>query len=242
MFATTFETWSPTHALTLLTCAVLVSIPVLVGRRSTSERMRRRTRLSIGWGCVAAWLVNTLYWFMPDRFDWESSLPIHFCNVANVFGALALLGGVRLFQGVIYFWAVLCVWAFITPTVGSGPTTFGFWIFWIYHLFIALAFVAIVTIDGFRPRLSDLLRCALFTLVYVLLLTLIDRVAGWNYGFVGDSVPDAPTPVDLLGPYPIRILWMIMIGAGAFAMMWLPFAWGGNRDLSRRDGLPDSAR
>jgi uncharacterized membrane protein YwaF len=58
----------------------------------------------------------------------------------------------------------------------------------------------------------------------VFLLSLVDRIFGWNYGFLGEATPDVPTPVDMLGPYPLRIVWMILIGAMTFVLMWLPFA------------------
>ena len=76
----------------------------------------------------------------PERLAWDRSLPLHVCNIANIFGAIAVLRQQRLFQGIIYFWALaLCIWAFLTPTLDVGPARFGFWIFWIYHLFIGLA-------------------------------------------------------------------------------------------------------
>jgi hypothetical integral membrane protein (TIGR02206 family) len=207
----------------VLVCAAVVATPPLLVRRSGRAPTRRRVRLFVGWGCIAAWLLNAVYWMMPARFDLASSIPIHFCNVANIFGALAVVGRVRLFQGVIYFWAGLYIWAFLTPTVGVGPAQLGFWVFWIYHAFIALAFVHVLFIDRFRPAFSDLLRCSGFTLAYVAFLAVLDRFGGWNYGFLGDDTPSSPTLVDILGPYPLRIVWMVLIGAVVFFLLWLPF-------------------
>lgn len=222
-FAEDFETWSLLHLVTLIFCLGCTATPPLVLRRHNADHHHLRVRRLIGWGCLLAWILNTIYWLWPSRFSWEDSLPFHFCNFANLLGALAILKGIRLFQAVIFFWSALYVWAFLTPTVGFGPAYLGFWIFWFYHTFIAMALVHTLVVDRFRPTFRDLLHSAGFTLFCVLILAIINALGGWNYGFVGNDVPGAPTPVDVLGPYPLRILWMVLIGATAFTLLWLPF-------------------
>ncbi len=223
MILANFQTGNTTHLVTLAVIAVAAALLALAIRRESPESHQRLLRLFVGWGCVVAWILNTGYWMLPERFDLAKSLPLHFCNAANVFGALAILKGIRLFQGIIYFWTCLYLWAFLTPTLGEGPGNWGFWIFWIYHGFIIFALVHIYRSEHFRPSFRDLLHSSLFTLTYVILLSIIDAFTGWNYGFLGNNVPGAPTPVDLLGPYPIRILWMILIGAFLFLLLWIPF-------------------
>ncbi|NIP96980.1 MAG: YwaF family protein, partial [Akkermansiaceae bacterium] len=128
MLPAEFHTWSPLHLVTLAVCLGLAGATHLLAHRSGTGQGRQRLRFAVGWGCIAAWILNTGYWLMPVRFDPASSLPIHFCNVANLFGALAVLRRMRLFQGVIYFWIGLYSWAFLTPTVGVGPARMGFWV------------------------------------------------------------------------------------------------------------------
>ncbi len=223
MFPAEFHTWSLLHLATVAICGGLSAATPILAQRSALATQPLRVRRLVGWGCLVAWIINTAYWMMPERFALGSSLPIHFCNVANIFGALAVLRQSRLFQGVIYFWAGLYVWAFLTPTVGVGPARLGFWVFWIYHFFIALALAYILLIDRFRPSFRDLLHSSAFTLAYVAFMALVDHFTGWNYGFLGAETPDSPTPVDVLGTYPLRIVWMILLGAVAFFLLWLPF-------------------
>ena len=218
-----FQTGNTLHLAILSVIAVTALLVGVTGHHLAEKSGQRLLRLFVGWGCFASWVVNTSYWLMPARFALDSSLPLHFCNMANVFGALALLRGIDLFRGVMYFWFGLYIWAFVTPTVGSDPADLGFCIFLLYHGFIILAFACIFGSQRFRPSFRDLLHSSLFTLGYVLLLTVVNAIAGWNYGFLGDDVPSAPTPVDLLGPYPLRILWMILAGATVFTALWLPF-------------------
>ncbi len=227
-----FRTGSPTHLLSLAACAGIVIAFVWLVRRwraipDEAERHRKlhRLRLFVGSGCLAVWLLNTALWTVLTPFRWEQSLPLQFCNLANLFGAIAVFRkGGRLFKSVLYFWATtLCIWAFLTPVLGSGPDGPEFWIFWLYHVFIPIAVLETFLVQRFRPSFRDLGNAIGFTLAFTLLLAVIDRIFGWNYGFVGPSTPQNPTLLDVLGPYPLRILWMILIASTLFFLAWLPW-------------------
>jgi len=221
---TEFRSGTAVHFAALAVCALLILTLGVTGRRSDSARRSGALRQSIGYGCLVVWLLNTASWLTPARFSWDRSLPLQVCNLANIFGALAVLRQQRLSQGVIYFWGLgLCIWAFLTPTLDVGPARFGFWIFWTYHLFIGLALVYVLTFDRFRPQATDLLSSLFVTYAYVAIVAAIDLAFGWNYGFVGPGRPTAPTPVDVLGPYPLRILWMTLAGSAVFVLLWLPW-------------------
>ena len=51
----------------------------------------------------------------------------------------------------------------------------------------------------------------------------IDAVFGLNYGYVGDTMPSRPTLLDVLGPWPLRVLFMMLLGAGGMTVLWLPW-------------------
>lgn len=225
--AEVFRTGSLQHAICLAVCAVLVALFARGARKAVLQRdlsVPRRLRRFVGWGCLAVWLLNTLLWTLASPFDWGVSLPLQFCNFANLIGAAAVLGKGRLSKSVLYFWSlVLCIWAFLTPVVGGGYATIWFWVFWAYHLFIPLALVQLLVLQGFRPGLADLRNAWFFTLGYMIILMAADYRFGWSYGFVGPSDPGAPTLIDVLGPYPLRLLWMVLIGSLLFVLVWLPW-------------------
>jgi hypothetical integral membrane protein (TIGR02206 family) len=222
-----FRTGSVLHLASLLGCAALVLVFGRAGMRAAARgdtTTLRRLRHIAGYGGLVAWLVNTGYWFLPDRFAWGTSLPLHFCNLANLIGAAAVLGPWRFWKAILYFWAcTLCIWAFLTPALYGGYATVEFWVFWGYHLFIPLAVVEVLVVQRFRPDLTDLRHAWWFTLVFLLLLLIPDNLCGWNYGFVGPSVPTAPTVIDLLGPYPWRLLWMALLATALYLLAWLPW-------------------
>ncbi len=225
------------HGLCLVACLLIVGLYVWLARRYRETPHRVALERWVGLGCLATWLGNTAFWMWPSWFAWEQALPLHYCNLANVFGAIAVLTRRRLFQALIYFWALaLCIWAFLTPTVRMGPLHAQFWIFWLYHLFILLAVAHVLVADQFRPEGRDLRHVMVFTAIYTGVLIVVDYLGGWNYGFVGPSKPESTTLIDALGPYPLRLLWIVLLAAVALSLCYLP--WYAARAWRRRRNAP----
>ena len=120
------------HLLCLAVCVLMVALTIYLNRRWKGTERMRKLHQFVGYGCVVVWVIYAIYAALPSRFSWHHSIPLHFCNMANLIGAVAVLRRQRLFQSVIYFWTfALCIWAFLTPTLLSGPFHFGFWIFYL---------------------------------------------------------------------------------------------------------------
>lgn len=220
-----FRSGTLLHGLCLAVIVLLVVAFVLLARRHRDGPGRVFLERFVGGGCLVAWIINTAYWMSPSRFVWEQALPLHYCNMANLIGAVAVLTRRRFFQALIYFWALaLCIWAFLTPTVRYGPGHGDFWIFWFYHGFIPLAVAHVLVVDRYRPTFTDLLGVMGFTVLYTLALVVIDNVWGWNYGFVGPGKPESTTLLDVLGPYPLRLLWIALLAIVLFLLCLAPWS------------------
>lgn len=222
---TTFTPGSLVHGLTLLFC-VGISACVLWAGRLNEERFTpsRRQRLAIVIGCLISWVLSVGYLLQPSQFRWDLSLPLHFCNLANLIGAWAVWTRHRDAQAISYYWALgLCSWAFLTPSLEVGPARVWFWFFWFYHLMILVALVQVLILDRYRPNWRDFRRALGVSLIYMALLAVIDAITGWNYGFVGRGKPLQASPIDAFGPYPWRILVMALIGSGVLALLTLPW-------------------
>ena len=78
-------------------------------------------------------------------------------------------------------------------------------------------------VDRFRPGWTDWRKSVIITLIYTILLSLLNYITGWNYGFLGPDVPSQPNLLEFLGPYPIRLLSMVFVGAFLFTLLMLPW-------------------
>ena len=46
---------------------------------------------------------------------------------------------------------------------------------------------------------------------------------GFNFGFMGDSLPGHPSVLDFLGLWPLRLVWVVLIVGTLWAVMTVPF-------------------
>lgn len=227
-----FELFSTLHLTTLLVCTLL---PLTLAGFAKQIRKHPRCpgtgRRLLAGGNLGIWILAGGFWFHPDAFRLEQSLPLQFCNLANLIAAAAVGFRLRTAQALLYFWTfALCLWAFLTPFLTVGPSHLWFWVFWLYHLLIPLATSWVLTVDGFRPDFRDLKSALVITLLYTAGLALLNALTGWNYGFVGPGKPGQPSLIDLLGPYPLRLLWMALIGIALFFLLLLPWRRRGMRE------------
>ena len=223
MFDTKFQSGSLVHLLSLVGCALAVVGYAHLARRHRTGMFPQLPKI-LASACVLAWLTNTIAALTPTFFEWESSLPLYYCNWATLLGAAALVTPWRIIKSLLYYWACgLSIWAFVTPTLEFGPARIGFWIFWAYHLCIALAVCHLLVAQRFRPTLSDWFNGCAVTIAYGLLLVPINVYWGWNYAFLGQSSPQATTPIDALGSWPQRLLWLALLAAVLFLLLTLPW-------------------
>lgn len=174
---------------------------------------------------LAHWVAQQAWWNIPARFDAAQSLPLHVCDLNGLVAALALLTGYRCLTAILYFWGLgLSTQAFCTPVVEWGPLVTEFWLFWESHTLIVGAAAYVLLVRRFRPRGRDLLFALGAMIAYVALILPIDLAFGWNYGYVGNTVPDQPTIIDRLGPWPLRLLPMAGLMFLVMVLLWLPWA------------------
>ncbi len=225
-----FHPFAAAHWVVLVCAALLASLLVAVGRRCRSAAGRSRFEGWLGWTGVAVWLSVTGWWAMPGRFGLGWSLPLHMCDLVGLIAPLAFLLGRRWLRALTYFWGLgLSTQAFLTPTVRAGPGSPEFWVFWTSHATILVLALCDLAVRGFRPTWRDYGTAVIAAAVYVLAILPINVLFGFNYGYLGDVKPSTATLLDLMGPWPQRVLVMAAIGALLMALMELPWQLAGGR-------------
>jgi hypothetical integral membrane protein (TIGR02206 family) len=229
----TFEPFSALHA-----GVVVVSIALWWGAvrwaravvGTPRERAWRRGAALLVWGPNVAWMLRQA---LPDHFQWSHSLPLHLCDLAWAAAGWSLWSEgppTRLRHQVPVLWAfALSMLGYATPAVTSGPGGIHFWTFWGTHWQILAVALVNVFARGVRPDVPGLLGTLGITLAAFAVATALNLALGTSYFFTGDDVPSNPSPLDLLGPWPLRILWIALLGAAAIVATALPFL------LRRRD-------
>jgi len=223
---------SALHLAMILLVLTLIGVTLLLG---ASARRKGRTESAskiLGYGVLALWVGYNVYYFTPTVFRWDTSLPLHVCDLLGVIAALALIWRNSTARALLYFCALaLAIQAIITPTGNQSPASLRFWLYWLLHACILAASIYDIAIVGFRPQLKDLRTALIADIAYVAVIVPLNIATGWNYGYLGNAKPDVATAVDLFGPWPARIVFMLLAVAGIQLLMYVP--WGVRQALLR---------
>ena len=212
------------HVITVTTVAACIAVMCWFGRRNRGTQAGRRIGVALSLAVWALWISYQVYDYVQYGFEPENTLPLQMCDLTAVFAALVFVRPTRQLQSLTYFWALaLSTQAIITPDLAGGPDSIAFWWFWLYHLLVVGAGVYVVAVQGFRPEWPDLRFALVAGLVYAVVIFAIDALFGLNYGYLGRATPSRPTILDVLGPWPIRCVFMVLLGSAAMTVLWLPW-------------------
>ncbi len=231
-----FAAYSALHYLIVALIAILTLGAIAVRRRRPPAPLPAGPlERGIGGAYLALW-VGTFIWLrFGPLYNPPTTYPLQLCHLCAAAAAVVLLNAHPLLRAVVYFWGLgLCTQALVTPSLVEGPTQFPFWFFWVTHAMIVAVPIYDVAARGLRPGWRDFRVACVAAIGYVMLVLPIDLVTGWNYGFVGPSRPEVPSIVDVLGPWPQRLVAIVVIAAAAMFALLLPWL------LLRRAGVRGS--
>lgn len=210
----------------ILFVIILVALISFAGTRIKCTGHLKQFSQCFGVSLFAIWIIYNIYNFLPANFRFDTSLPLHVCDVLAVIAFFSLIKPTRKTSALLYFCGlILTGQAIISPTGNQNPITFRFWLFWFLHGGIITASIYDLVVRKYRPVFKDFLFVIVCDLLYVALISPPDIVFGWNYGFIGNVKPDTPTIIDALGPWPQRVIWMVGLVIIAQFIMYLPWAW-----------------
>lgn len=219
-----FNAFTPHHAVVVLACGGFMAGLAMLARSMAPAAERR---LRMGWSLsVVGWQLFMLaFWLSPRNFGPSESFPLHLCDLAVWLVPVALLTEHRWARTLLYFWAIgLSTQAFATPVLTEGAGDWRYWSFWVGHTQIVGSAVYDLAVRRFRPMLGDLALAVGAGLAYAAAMFALNLRTGWNYGYVGPSPAGARTVVDALGPWPLRVVWIVLLAAFAQTLAWLPWA------------------
>jgi hypothetical integral membrane protein (TIGR02206 family) len=206
----------------------MTSSLILLRRRLDSSRQFHLDR-SLGFIFLIAWFLMNIWWLLPRNFNPQESWPLHLCDISAIIAPVALLSNRRWPRALLYFWGIgLNTQGFITPLLKEGPAHLEFWLFWLNHWIVVGTAIYDVAARGFRPTWRDYAIAVFGSGIYLAVVLPIDIAFGWNYGYLGKSKPNRSTVIDVLGPWPWRVVIIAVLACAVMALLMLPWI------LSRR--------
>ncbi|MBM3356822.1 MAG: TIGR02206 family membrane protein [Betaproteobacteria bacterium] len=219
-----FRPFTLTHAAVLVAIAAAAWLWVAAVRKQPEVASPTMLDYRLAVANLVVWIMAHTWWNLPPRFDPAVTLPLQLCHLTSLVASAALLTRGRLWRALLYFWGIgLSTQALLTPTLTDPPTVIWFWAFWGLHGFVLAAAVHDLVANRFRPTWRDYGAACAASAVYLAVVFPLNLAIGANYGFVGQSKPQTPSVIDLLGPWPGRVVVIVALVAGLMALLMLPW-------------------
>lgn len=209
-----------------------------LGRCWKETPREARFRRLWGWTILVYQTFYCIWWLIPPQFDWNKpdfteALPLQVCDIAAFLAGLAMVTHWRPWRTMLYFWGIgLSTQAFFTPVVQVGPAHSYYWMFWIGHTMIVGSAIYDIVVCRYRPSLRDLRLVILVSLAYGAAIFTFNYLTGFNYAYIGNRTPKAPTLIDKLGPWPHRVGILALIVMADYLLLWA--VWPITRALTGR--------
>lgn len=223
-WSTEFRAFTLQHGLTVLVFVGAMVASCWLGRRWLGTRKELRMRLvwvstALAWQAAAV-----VYFLLPAHFDPMESWPLHLCDLAAWIGPLALLTQHRGLRSLLYFWGIgLSTQAFVTPVVEHGHGELRYWLFFVGHTHIVGSALYDLVVLGYRPRLRDWGFVTVVTVAWLIPVTAMNIAFDVNYWYTGRDAPGRTTVVHFLGPWPWRLIPMVLGVQLIWAALCIPW-------------------
>ena len=221
----TFRPWSLAHWAAIVVALFVAALLATLRRRwrYRSGAASRLDALLAGFAALS-WLTTQLLQAWGGGFDARNALPLHVSDLTALAVPAALWTGWRWARCVVYYWGLaLASLAFVLPDLRDGPGRLGYWLFWLAHAVILIG-VSYETVGrGYRPGWRDFTRAAAVSMLYALLIVPFNAATGYTYGYLGPPHAAEPAALHLFGPWPLRVLPIILAGLTAMALLTVPW-------------------
>lgn len=218
-----FQLFGPKHVL-VLGLVLIIILWLIFGWKHPSEQAKRRSRLLlaailfIGESSWHIWSLWTGTWTVTYH------LPLHICSIMVWLSIVMLLTrSYRIYEFAYFIGLAGALQALLTPEAGQ----YGLWHYRavqtvVVHGTLVIAPIYMTAIEGFRPTWKSFLRVAIGTNLYMVVVYFINLALESNYLYLMHKPPTASL-LDVLGPWPLYIVFMELLGFAIFLILYLPF-------------------
>ncbi len=200
-----------------------------------AARLKPGSRRAFEWGFASYVLLQYLlervwYWYAVG-YPARELLPFHLCGISTVLSAVLLVTRNRRLFEVLYFWGIVgaSMGMFMPELEYDFPHPL-FLTYFTGHASIVYVVAYQARVYRYRPTPVSLKRTFYATHGYAAFAALLNIALGTNYLFLCQK-PAGGGLVDFLGPWPVYLVWLEVLGILACSAVYLPWAL---RDRLRR--------
>ena len=225
MFGTPFELFGTVH---LITIAVIIVVSVLLPRTYKDKSINQKSTMNkVIAGVIALHVIISPYkdlYLLANPYDWRETLPLHMCDLSEIFLIWFLLGGPKILYLCAFFWGLGgASMAILTPDISHHDLDYIF--FMIGHGMIIVGIMYATVALGNRPYVKDILKVSAITafillpIVYIINILLGEPANFWYLV----AKPDGASLMDMFPDPPYHLLYTTPIAIAVFYLIYLPY-------------------
>ena len=225
MFGTPFELFGTVH---LITIAVIIVVSVLLPRTYKDKSINQKSTMNkVIAGVIALHVIISPYkdlYLLANPYDWRETLPLHMCDLSEIFLIWFLLGGPKILYLCAFFWGLGgASMAILTPDISHHDLDYIF--FMIGHGMIIVGIMYATVALGNRPYVNDILKVSAITafillpIVYIINILLGEPANFWYL----IAKPGGASLMDMFPDPPYHLLYTTPIAIAVFYLIYLPY-------------------
>ncbi len=225
MFGTPFELFGTVH---LITIAVVILTSVLLPKfyKNKSDYQISMMKKIIA-GVIAAHVIISPYkdlYLLANPYDWRETIPLHMCDLSEIFLVWFLLGGPRILYICAFFWGLGgATMAILTPDISHHDLDYIF--FMVGHGMIIVGIMYATVTLGNRPYAKDIVTVSLITALVLLPIVyginvLLGEPANFWYLM---TKPAGASLMDMFPEPPYHLIVTTPIAIAVFYLIYLPY-------------------
>src|SRR6266436_1646935 len=208
----------------VLTIALPFALAAVV-RRTKSTRVERAIVALLSAVLVVNYIAYLVFVRSHGNLTGRQMLPLQLCDWGMVVVIVAMWTGNQRWFEVAYFWGIGgTLQAVLTPNLRFGFPDWRFISFFTSHCGIIIGVVFLMLTQKYRPYSMSILRTFLWSEFYFVVTFVVDRLTGFNYGFLLHK-PEAFSILSFLSDSrPLYLLQMHGVALLFFLVLYAPFA------------------
>lgn len=221
------------HIAALLTTVLLAIVLVYVARRLRGTATEGRSLTVAGAVMLAATVLWMIWNMLPMNWNVEQSLPFHLSDALRIVTSFALLTRNGPLIAITYFWGLtLNLQSVITPDLNYfHAPVLEYLAYWFFHIAVLIVPIVFVWGLGYRPTWRGYGIAFGATVAWAAIAAVANTLTGANYGYLARA-PEGPSVLDVLGPWPMYLLWEAVLIAGVWALITWPWTTARLRGIS----------
>jgi hypothetical integral membrane protein (TIGR02206 family) len=220
-----FQPYGLPHFTVIFITIVLPFALAALVRRAQSQRIEKLIIAALSAVLILNYLAYLIFIRSQGVVDWRHMLPMQMCDWGIVVVIVAMWTGHQRWFEVAYFWGIGgTLQAVLTPNLRYGFPDWRFISFFTSHCGIIIGVVFLMLTRRYRPYPMSIVRVWLWSEFYFIVTLAVDKLTGFNYGFLLHK-PEAFSILSFLSDsWPLYLLQLHGVALLFFLVLYAPFA------------------